>query len=122
MGPRALECPIIPNFVHDIRIQVRQQVDFDPSVTDGALERPLRRDCASLRARRISEIVSKGRAAVFLYQIEPKRTVKSHILSQFEKVCAMIFTNFPIFSTLRADRGRLTGHRSLKFVSNVICL
>ena len=57
----------------------------------------LRRDCARLRDRRMSLIVSKGRAAVFLSYIAAGKSVKYYVLSQFNKVCAMIFSNFTIF-------------------------
>ena len=57
---------------------------------------PSRRDCAKLRDRRMSWIVSKGRAAVFLSNIEAEASVKSHELSEFQKVCAMIFKYFTI--------------------------
>ena len=52
------------------------------------------RDCVRLRDRRLSWIVRKGRAAVFLSYIEAGAFVKPQVLSQFKKVCAMIFTIF----------------------------
>ena len=45
----------------------------------------------------MSWIESKGRAAVFLSYIAAWKSVKYYVLSQFKKVCAMIFTNFAIF-------------------------
>ena len=54
--------------------------------------RSLRRDCTRLTDRKMSWIVSKGRATVFLSNIEAGTSVKS----QFKKVCAMIFINFTI--------------------------
>ena len=71
--------------------------------------RLLSRDCAKLRDRILSWIVSKGRAAVFLSYVEAEASVKSQELSEFQKVCAMSFTNFTIF--------RLRDHRILKIVS-----
>ena len=59
--------------------------------------RPLRRDCARLRDRRMSWIVSKGRAAVFLSNIATGTSVECYVLSEFKKVCAMIFPYFTIF-------------------------
>ena len=70
---------------------------------DGVLDvkigglRSLRRDCARLRDRRMSWIVSKGRAAVFLSDIATGTSVECYVLSEFKKVCAMIFSNFTIF-------------------------
>ena len=58
--------------------------------------RPLRRDCSRLRDRRMSWIVSKRRAAVFL-------SVESLILSAFKKVKDTNITNFAFFFTLRAN-------------------
>ena len=52
--------------------------------------RPLKSDLTRLRDRRMNWIVSKGRAAVFLSYIETEASVKSHVLAQFKKVCAMI--------------------------------
>ena len=97
---------------------------LNPSVTDrfkcvGARFRqfgefrPLRKDCARLRDRRMSWIVSKGRAAAFLSEIANGTSVEYYLLSEFKKVCAMIFSSFTI---LRADCARLIDHRILKWV------
>ena len=45
---------------------------------------PLRRDCIKLRHRRMSWIVSKGQAFIFLSEIEAELSFKSHVLSQFK--------------------------------------
>ena len=77
-------------------------LDFNPSVPDSLIcvgarmrqigaFRPLRRDCVRLRDRRMSWIVSKRRAAVFLSHIAAETSVKYYEVSQFKKVCAMIF-------------------------------
>ena len=59
--------------------------------------RPLRRDFTRLKDRRMSWIVSKGRTAVFLSYIAAGTSVKYYVLSQFKKVCAMIFSDFTTF-------------------------
>ena len=79
--------------------------------------RHLRRDCARLRDPRMSWKVSKGRAAVRLSYIEAWTFVESHVPSEFEKVCAMIFFRFHDFSTFTVDCARLRGHRILQIVS-----
>ena len=77
-----------------------QKWNFDTLLTSwfpmcqiGAFQ-PLRRDYAKLRYRGMSWIASKGRAALFLSYIEAEVSVKSHELSEFQNVCAMIFTKF----------------------------
>ena len=57
---------------------------------------PLRRDCARLRHRRMLWLVSKGRAAIFLSEIEDGTSVKPHVLSQFKKSIDRNITNFTI--------------------------
>ena len=76
----------------------------------------MRRDFARLRDRRMSWIVSKGRAAVFLSGIANRTSFEYYVLLEFEKVCAMIFVKFYDFSTLGADCARLRDHRILKRV------
>ena len=64
------------------------------SVTDAqnwrisAFEKRLR-----VKDRRMSWLVSKGRAAVFLSYIKARTFVRSHVLSKFKEAWAMIFTN-----------------------------
>ena len=70
---------------------------------------PLRRDCARLRDRRMSCLVSKGPAAVFLLNIKAGASVKSHVLSQFKKINSTNITNFTI---LDLERGSCKTERS----------
>ena len=65
--------------------------------------------------RRMSWIVSKGRAAIFLSLIEDETSVKSHALSKLKKISAMILKKNHDFSSLRTDCPRLTGYRIVEF-------
>ena len=113
------------NFQMLISAHPRSREFLNPSVPDRVISvgacsrqfgefRGLRRDCTRLRDRRMSLIVSKGRAAVFLSYIAAGTSVKYYVLSQFKKVCAMAVFKFHDFSTLEADCARLRDHRILK--------
>ena len=84
------------------------KIDLNPPVPDNLIcagsrmhqigvFRCLRSDRARLRDLRMSWIVSKGRASIFLSESGAGKSVKLHVLSQFKTISAMIFTNFTIF-------------------------
>ena len=77
----------------------------------------MRRDCARLKNRKMSWLVSKGRAAIFLSYIKARTSVESYVLSQIKKSLCHYFFKFYDFSTLTADYARLRGQRILKIVS-----
>ena len=58
--------------------------------------RSLKSDCTRLRHRRMSWMVSKGRTSVWLLKFEAGSSVKSHVLSQLNKIKGPNFTNFTI--------------------------
>ena len=125
VGPRASE--IIPYFVHDFRIQVRQQVEFNPSVPDAptwrisAFEKIL---YESESSQSIADSVKRPGRGFSITNRSLKNCQITHIVTMQKSLCHD-FHKFSDFSSLRADRWRLSGQRILKFVLKrlaVICL
>ena len=74
--------------------------------------RPLRRDCTRLRHRRMSWVVSKGRASIFIRLIEAGTAVKSYVLLPLKKNTRPFDTICDILWALRLVQSLIKGRNA----------